>query len=92
MTDSSKRDRPDDSGSFECPIPIQRYPRILAAHGGGGRLMHQLIDRMFVKAFDNPVLKRQHDGAVLSVPSQRIAMTTDSPRTTTPTSRRSGRS
>ena len=33
------------------PFPIQNYPRVLMAHGGGGRLMHQLIGRMFMPAF-----------------------------------------
>ena len=26
-----------------CPIPIQQYPHVLLAHGGGGKLMHQLL-------------------------------------------------
>jgi hydrogenase expression/formation protein HypE len=31
-----------DSPSFalSCPFPIQDYPHVLMAHGGGGRLMH----------------------------------------------------
>ena len=36
--------------SFEdmaCPLPITTHPRVLMAHGGGGRLMNQLIDAMF---------------------------------------------
>ena len=28
---------------FSCPFPIQEYPTVLLAHGGGGRFMHQLI-------------------------------------------------
>ena len=31
-----------------CPIPIQQYPHVLMAHGGGGKLMHQLIGVMAV--------------------------------------------
>ncbi|KXK35851.1 MAG: hydrogenase expression/formation protein HypE [Candidatus Omnitrophica bacterium] len=61
-----------------CPIPIADYPHILLAHGGGGRLMNQLIERMFRKAFDNPELNHCHDGACLDLPAQRIALTTDS--------------
>jgi hydrogenase expression/formation protein HypE len=61
-----------------CPIPILEYPTIVLAHGGGGRLMHQLIERMFVPAFQNPLLAGRHDGAVLDVVGRRLAFTTDS--------------
>ncbi|MEY2833297.1 MAG: hypothetical protein RLZZ574_2556, partial [Cyanobacteriota bacterium] len=36
--------------NLSCPIPLQQYPHILMAHGGGGRLMQQLI-QMFLTAF-----------------------------------------
>ena len=44
---------PDDAAGFSCPVPIAQYPRVLLAHGGGGQLMHQLIEKMFVPAFGN---------------------------------------
>ena len=31
-------------------------PRISLAHGGGGKAMKDLIDDVFVGAFDNPLL------------------------------------
>jgi hydrogenase expression/formation protein HypE len=61
-----------------CPIPIQQYPHVLMAHGGGGRLMHQLIGKMFLAAFRNPILVTQHDAAVVELTGKRIAFTTDS--------------
>jgi hydrogenase expression/formation protein HypE len=61
-----------------CPIPIQQYPRVMLAHGGGGKLMHQLIERMFVPAFSNSLLGARHDGATFSVNGSRLAFTTDS--------------
>lgn len=61
-----------------CPIPISDYPTVLLAHGGGGRLMQQLIQRMFVGQFDNATLDAQHDSSVLSVGDARLAFTTDS--------------
>ncbi len=64
--------------SFTCPIPISDYPAVLLAHGGGGRLTHQLIERMFVSAFQNSLLETRHDGAILPVQSGRLAFTTDS--------------
>jgi len=64
--------------SLSCPIPINDYPHVLLAHGGGGTLMHQLIERMFVPAFRNPFLDVRHDGAVLAADGVRLAFTTDS--------------
>jgi hydrogenase expression/formation protein HypE len=61
-----------------CPIPIQQYPHVLLAHGGGGRLMHQLIGKMFLTAFHNPLLEMQHDSAVVELTGKKLAFTTDS--------------
>lgn len=61
-----------------CPIPISDYPEVQLAHGGGGRLMRQLIERMLVPSFDNPQLNQRHDGAVLATKGDRVAFTTDS--------------
>ncbi len=63
--------------SLSCPIPINDYPHVLLGHGGGGTLMHQLIERMFVPAFRNPFLDVRHDGAVLAADGMRLAFTTD---------------
>lgn len=64
--------------NLACPFPIQNYPHVLMAHGGGGKLMHDLIGKMFVPAFKNSLLDTQHDASVFSVGNQRLAMTTDS--------------
>jgi hydrogenase expression/formation protein HypE len=61
-----------------CPIPISEYPHILLAHGGGGKLMHRLIEDMFVPAFQNSLLGARHDGAVFDVCGARLAFSTDS--------------
>lgn len=68
----------DASFAPACPIPIQNYPQVLMAHGGGGRLMHELIGKMFVSAFRNPMLDTQHDSSVFQLGRQRLAITTDS--------------
>lgn len=62
----------------QCPLPTRSQDTILLAHGGGGRLMHMLLHRVFYERFDNPHLRREHDGAVLPRPAGRLAMTTDS--------------
>jgi len=68
----------DDAAGFSCPIPIGQYPQVLLAHGGGGRLMHQLIEKLFVPAFGNATLDARHDGAVFESGAGRLAFTTDS--------------
>jgi hydrogenase expression/formation protein HypE len=62
----------------QCPIPIQQYPHVLLAHGGGGKLMQNLIEQVFLPSFRNPFLESRHDGAVLEIGSERLAFTTDS--------------
>jgi hydrogenase expression/formation protein HypE len=71
-------DPPEGLDGLACPIPIRRYPHVLLAHGGGGRLMHELIERIFMEAFRNPILEERHDGARLDRPAGRLAFTTDS--------------
>jgi len=66
------------TGGFVCPIPIEQYPNVLLAHGGGGKLTHQLIEKMFIPAFGNSMLASRHDGAVFDISSQKFAFTTDS--------------
>jgi hydrogenase expression/formation protein HypE len=68
----------ESKDGFVCPIPIEQYPNVLMAHGGGGKLTHQLIEKIFLPAFGNPVLETRHDGAVFELPSRKLAFTTDS--------------
>ncbi len=69
---------PQNDFSLVCPIPLADYPTVLMAHGGGGKLMHQLIGKMFQPAIANPLLESSHDGAVVEFGAQRLAFTTDS--------------
>ncbi len=64
--------------SAACPLPISQYPHVLMAHGGGGKLMHRLLEDVFGKAFANPILDTRHDSAQFNVPPGKLAMTTDS--------------
>lgn len=63
---------------LNCPIPKSDYPNILLAHGGGGRLMHQLIEKIFIQAFQNPELETRHDGAIIDPGKGKLVFTTDS--------------
>jgi hydrogenase expression/formation protein HypE len=64
--------------SSSCPIPKSEYDKVLLAHGGGGTLMHQLIQKMFVSQFDNELLNVQHDGAIFEMNGVKYAFSTDS--------------
>lgn len=69
---------PTPNMTLSCPIPISEYPAVTLAHGGGGRLTQQLINKIFAPCFKNPLLDAQHDGAVMAIGGQRLAFTTDS--------------
>jgi len=64
--------------NITCPAPLPGEDRVLLAHGGGGRLTHQLFESLFLKAFSNPALEERHDGAVVTIDGARLAFTTDS--------------
>jgi len=51
--------------------------KVLLAHGSGGKLSHDLIEKNFVPAFGNPVLNKLDDSAVFEISGQ-LAFTTDS--------------
>jgi hydrogenase expression/formation protein HypE len=61
-----------------CPLPIASNKTVQLAHGGGGRLMQELIQDVFVRAFHNPMLASLHDGATWPVEEGNLAFTTDS--------------
>jgi len=53
--------------------------RILLAHGSGGKLGHDLIEELFLPNFDNPILARLDDSALIELETgARLAFTTDS--------------
>ncbi len=68
----------DSSFALDCPLPFNDYDRVLLAHGGGGTLTQQLIEKIFLPAFGNAPLLKRHDASVMDLPGTRIAMTTDS--------------
>jgi hydrogenase expression/formation protein HypE len=63
---------------FSCPAPLPSKDTVLLGHGSGGRLSAELIRDVFLPAFQNAVLGRLDDQAVVSVNGCRLAFTTDS--------------
>jgi hydrogenase expression/formation protein HypE len=66
------------SGGFSCPVSLPGNDTVLLGHGSGGKLSGDLIRDVFLPAFQNAVLGRLDDQAVVSVNGCRLAFTTDS--------------
>jgi hydrogenase expression/formation protein HypE len=47
-------------------------------HGGGGKLSAELVEHLFVPAFNSPALRNLGDSSVVTVPHGRLAYSTDS--------------
>jgi len=46
-----------------CAPPLTHNEQIVMGHGAGGRMSHQLIQKAFMSAFDNPALRAGDDAA-----------------------------
>jgi len=55
-----------------------RNGRVNMGHGSGGRATAQLIDALFLKHFDNALLRQGNDQACFDVDAGRMVMSTDS--------------
>lgn len=63
--------------SYLRPIDF-RHGVVDMNHGAGGRVGAQLVQELFVRAFDNDYLRQGNDGALLPVPAgHRLVMATD---------------
>ncbi len=62
----------------DCPLPIAGTGEILLGHGSGGKLTSDLIEKIILPAFRNPLLERLDDQAILDINGTRLAFTTDS--------------
>lgn len=61
-----------------CPVPLAPDQQVVLGHGSGGRLTQRLIAKYFYPPFDNPVLLRGDDAAVIDLPhGGRLAFSTD---------------
>ncbi len=61
---------------YTRPIDLKNG-RIDMGHGAGGRASAQLIEELFLAAFDNEWLRQGNDGARLALPAGRLVMATD---------------
>ena len=61
-----------------CPIPFSDSDCVLLAHGGGGRMTHQLISSIFYPAFRKSLLEQDHGGCVIGVVPKGVHIAPDS--------------
>ena len=61
-----------------CPLPLRQHERIVAGHGGGGKLSADLVEHLFLPAFGGAESAGLHDAATLEVGGGRLAFSTDS--------------
>ena len=54
-----------------------KHGRVDMTHGSGGRATAQLVDELFVRAFDNEWLRAGNDGAQIAMPPGRMVIATD---------------
>jgi hydrogenase expression/formation protein HypE len=61
-----------------CPLPISDYREIVLAHGSGGKLSQELLQKIVLPQFRNELLEPLHDGAIFWLNGARLAFSTDS--------------
>ncbi len=54
-----------------------KIDRILLDHGSGGKISHSLTLDIMLPAFDNPMLSKLNDGAILNIGGKKLAFSTD---------------
>jgi hydrogenase expression/formation protein HypE len=67
-----------DFEGYTCPVPVQPQDTVVLGHGSGGKLSHDLINRLFLPDLGKAAPRALDDAAVLNINGQRLALTTDS--------------
>jgi hydrogenase expression/formation protein HypE len=62
----------------QCPLPLTRHSKVQLAHGSGGRMMNELIRKLFLEVFNDPTLSKMEDCATLEIEGKRLTFSTDS--------------
>ena len=75
----------DEAINFQgasCPLPLTHNDKVVMGHGSGGKMTHDLIRDIFLKAFSETHPNLGDDGAVLAISSilapHQIIVSTDS--------------
>jgi hydrogenase expression/formation protein HypE len=79
MTDPTPPNAPVTMEGPVCPLPLRHDEKIVLGHGSGGKMSHDLIGRLFIAPFGNPVLAGTNDAGVIDLNgATRLAVSTDS--------------
>jgi hydrogenase expression/formation protein HypE len=62
---------------LSCPTPLPARDTVLLGHGSGGKLSAELVRDVFLPAFQNPLLAKLDDQAIVEINGSRLAITTD---------------
>ncbi len=63
---------------YTCPVPIKPNDTVVIGHGSGGKLSHDLINRLFLPELGQAAPRALDDAAIVNINGQRLALTTDS--------------
>ena len=67
-----------DFEGYTCAVPIKPNDTIVLGHGSGGKLSHDLINRLFLPELGKAAPRALDDSAIININGQRLALTTDS--------------
>lgn len=67
---------PQPRNIYNRPLDLKNGT-IDMSHGSGGRAMAQLIEKLFIRYFDNELLRQGDDQATFNIPSGRMSISTD---------------
>lgn len=73
-----------DMEGITCPLPLPHNERIVLGHGSGGKMSHDLISKVFIPSFYNPIINIGDDAGIISIPKgdsdlgSKLAISTDS--------------
>jgi hydrogenase expression/formation protein HypE len=60
-------DLPVNFDGFSCPVPVSHSEKIVLGHGSGGKMSHDLIKKIFMQGFFNPILLAGDDAGCLTI-------------------------
>ena len=53
-----------------CPMPLTHRDQIVMGHGSGGKMSHDLINRVFLSRFNSPILSAGNDFGKAALPPE----------------------
>ncbi|MBN2149167.1 MAG: hydrogenase expression/formation protein HypE [Anaerolineales bacterium] len=67
-----------DFEGYTCPLPLSPKDKVVLGHGSGGKLSHDLLERLFLPELSKAAPRALDDSAIINLEGKRLALTTDS--------------